>query len=156
MRQRPDRFFVVLFVPFRSPRTSCIFARPLCTPVLISDTECYTLEIGPRLLAYTHLHPFERTAEGLLDDEDIRQVQLLLNGNPHAGVVVPGTGGLRKLRIRASGRGKRGGGRVVYLYVEARSRIYLMAVFPKNQLPDITAAGYRALKQLATELKKER
>lgn len=108
------------------------------------------------LLTYVHLPAFDETAEGLLDDEDLAHVQQILNENPHAGVVVPGTGGLRKLRLAASGRGKRGGGRLIYLYVEVRSRIYLMAVFPKNELSDVSPAGYRALRDLAKQLRKER
>jgi hypothetical protein len=109
-----------------------------------------------RLHSFVHLPAFDETIEGWLDDEDIRRVQQILNEDPHAGVVVPGTGGLRKLRIAASGRGKRGGTRLIYLYVEVRSRIYLMAVFSKNEASDISPAGYRALKGLATRLRKER
>lgn len=113
------------------------------------------METRHRLLSYVHVPAFDETAEGLLDDDDIRHVQLILNEDPHAGVVVPGTGGLRKLRIPASGRGKRGGGRLIYFYVEVRFRIYLMAVFPKNEYGDISPAGYRALKELAKRLRKE-
>lgn len=109
-----------------------------------------------RLYSYVHLPVFDESAEGWLDDDDIRQVQQILNENPHAGVVVPGTGGLRKLRIAAPGRGKRGGGRLIYLYVEVRCRIYLMAVFSKTELTDISPAGYRALRNLANQSRKER
>lgn len=98
---------------------------------------------------------FSRAADALLDDDDIRMVQLILNENPRAGDLVQGTGGVRKLRIAASGRGKRGGGRVLYLYVEIHLRVYFLAVFPKNEPPDITPAGYRALKTLVQQLKRE-
>ena len=114
------------------------------------------MEHRHRLLSYVHLPAFDETAEGWLDDEDIRRVQQILSKNPHAGVVVPGTGGLRMLRVAASGKGKRGGGRLIYLYVEVRSRIYLMAVFSKTEYSNISPAGYRALKDLATRLRKER
>lgn len=98
---------------------------------------------------------FSRAADALLDDDDIRMVQLILSENPRAGDLVQGTGGVRKLRIATSGRGKRGGGRVLYLYVEIHSRVYFLAVFPKNEQPDITPAGYRALKALVQQLKME-
>lgn len=90
-----------------------------------------------------------------MDDEDIRHVQQILNQNPDVGDVVPGTGGLRKLRIAASGRGKRGGSRLVYLYVRVRFRVYLMAVFSKTDYTDISPAGYRALRNLAVQLRRE-
>jgi hypothetical protein len=98
---------------------------------------------------------FSRGADALLDDDDIRELQQILNENPRAGDLVRGTGGVRKLRVAASGRGKRGGGRVLYLYVEIRSRIFFLAVFPKNEQPDFTPAGYRALKALVKQLKVE-
>src|SRR3712207_4072796 len=104
MRQRPDRFVSVPFAPFRSAEASITFARPLCTPVLLSDTECYTLQTGPRLLVFKHLPTFDADAEGLMDDEDLRQVQWILIQNPVAGVVVPGAGGVRKLRVPLTGR----------------------------------------------------
>ena len=49
-----------------------------------------------------------------LTDADLRDLQRFLLLNPSAGVVIQGTSGLRKLRIAASGRGKRGGARVIY------------------------------------------
>jgi hypothetical protein len=48
-----------------------------------------------------------------------------------------------------------GGGRVLYLYVEIHLRVFFLAVFPKNEQPDFTAAGYRALKTLVQQLKRE-
>jgi hypothetical protein len=98
---------------------------------------------------------FSRAADELLNDDDIRELQQILNENPRAGDLVGGTGGVRKLRVAASGRGKRGGGRVLYLYVEIRSRIYFLAVFPKNEQPDLTSAGYRALQAVVRQLKME-
>jgi hypothetical protein len=104
---------------------------------------------------FIELPMFGHTAEGLLDDDDLRMLQYALSENPTAGVVVPGTGGIRKLRIAASGRGKRGGARVLYLYVKVRSRIYLLAAVSKSKQDDITRAGYRVLARLAKDLKAE-
>jgi hypothetical protein len=113
------------------------------------------LDAGSKLLHFIDTAYFSRAADELLDDDDVRMLQQVLNDNPRAGDLVRGTGGVRKLRVAASGRGKRGGGRVLYLYVEIRSRIYLLAVFPKNEQPDFTPAGYRALKALVQQLKLE-
>lgn len=114
------------------------------------------METRHRLPSYVHLPTFEESAEGWLDDEDIRRVQQILNENPHAGDVVPGTGGLRKLRIAASGKGKRGGGRLLYLYVQVRGVIYFVAVFAKSTQENLTRADYRVLTELVQHLKKER
>ena len=52
-----------------------------------------------------------------LDDNDLKQLEEILLENPLKGDVIQGTGGARKLRIQLEGRGKRGGGRVIYLDV---------------------------------------
>jgi hypothetical protein len=111
--------------------------------------------VESRLPVFIELPPFGHTAEGLLDDDDLRMMQTVLRQNPRAGAVVPGTGGIRKLRVAASGRGKRGGARVLYLYIEIRSRIYLLAAVSKSRQADITPEGYRALARLARDLKAE-
>ena len=110
----------------------------------------------PDLLHFVEVSTFSATAAGLLDDDDLRMLQQILIHDPEVGVVVPRTGGIRKLRIATRGRGKRGGGRVIYLYVEVRSRVYLLAVFAKNDKPDLTAREYQALASLVKRLKMER
>jgi hypothetical protein len=110
----------------------------------------------PELIQFISLHAFDRMAEGLLDDEDIRLIQCLLQDTPDAGTVVQGMGGLRKLRIAMNGRGKRGGGRLLYLYVQIRGVIYLTAVFAKSAQENLTRADYRVLGELVERLKKER
>jgi hypothetical protein len=109
----------------------------------------------PELIQFISLHSFDRTADELLDDDDIRHIQWLLQKTPDAGVVVQGTGGLRKLRIPVRGRGKRGGGRLLYLYVQIRSVIYLMAVYAKSVQGNLTRADYRVFAALVEQLKKE-
>jgi hypothetical protein len=86
----------------------------------------------------------------------ISGAQMTLQEDPHAGVVVQGTGGLRKLRIPVEGRGKRGGGRLLYLYAEVRGVIYFVAVFAKSAQENLTRADYRVFADLVEHLKKER
>jgi hypothetical protein len=81
-------------------------------------------------------------------------VELQLLANPRSGTVVPGTGGVRKLRVAIPGHGKRGAARVIYLYVSAKDRIYFILAYAKNQkstLSDVEkhqiAAAVRALKE---------
>jgi hypothetical protein len=113
------------------------------------------LERKPGRIQFISLRAFDRMAEGLLDDEDIRHVQQILQDRPDVGTVVQNTGGLRKLRIPVLGRGKQGGGRLLYLYVQVRSVIYFVAVYAKADQEDITPAGYQYLARLVQQLKEE-
>lgn len=84
----------------------------------------------------------------LLQDEDYRLLQLELVRNPEAGRLVAGTGGLRKLRWAASGRGKRGGARVIYFWHRKSQHLLMLFVYPKNERSDLTAAQRRALRKI--------
>jgi len=59
---------------------------------------------------------FTRRITELLSDDEYRELQATLVERPKAGPVIPGSGGIRKLRWSASGRGKRGGARVIYYW----------------------------------------
>jgi mRNA-degrading endonuclease RelE of RelBE toxin-antitoxin system len=86
-----------------------------------------------------------------------RALQSQLLETPEVGVRIPGTGGLRKLRWSAEGRGKRGGVRVIYFFVEQRALIVLLLLYPKNVQDDLTAEQKRALRELVrAELEQER
>lgn len=91
---------------------------------------------------------FTKRLPGVLDDESYHQFQLHLAQHPLAGDVIAGTGGLRKIRWAASGRGKRGGARVIYYHVDAESQIWLLLVYAKNDKQDLSAAEKKVLKQL--------
>lgn len=88
----------------------------------------------------------------LLGAEGMEAVAVYLIHNPDAGDVIPGSGGLRKLRWPAKGKGKRGGARIVYIYVFA-ARIYLLRCYSKNVKADLTANEKRDLRQIAAHLK---
>jgi hypothetical protein len=64
---------------------------------------------------------------------------------PEAGDLIPGTGGLRKLRWIAQGRGKRGGSRVIYYFHDRSVPLFLMAIFAKNVQADISQEERRGL-----------
>lgn len=63
----------------------------------------------------------KRVLKLLLDDE-YRELQSELVDRPNAGAVIPGSGGIRKLRWSASGRGKRGGARIIYYWANSENR----------------------------------
>jgi hypothetical protein len=75
---------------------------------------------------------FTKRISSILSDDEYGQMQWALAINPEAGPVIPGGGGLRKLRWRASGKGKRGGIRVIY-YVYARNQKYTYYILTRNQ-----------------------
>ena len=81
-----------------------------------------------------------------LSEEDYRLLQLALAANPQAGVVIAGTGGLRKLRWGMPGRGKRGGIRVIYFWHSASERILLLFLYRKNERSDLTPAQKKLLR----------
>jgi len=89
-----------------------------------------------------------------LSDDDLILLEKHLLENPQAGVVVRGTGGLRKLRWMLPKKGKSGGIRVAYIDVVIREKIYMLDLFPKNEKDNYTEAEKRALKQAITEIKK--
>jgi hypothetical protein len=93
---------------------------------------------------------FTRLIRELLSDEMYRRLQVHLVINPEAGDVIPNGGGLRKLRWRMEGKGKRGGLRVIYYRFDS-ARIYLLYVYRKSDQPDLTATQLRGLRHVIAE-----
>jgi hypothetical protein len=69
-------------------------------------------------------------------------------GESDAGDLIPGTGGLRKLRWAVPGRGKRGGMRIIYYWVMPKDQIFMLLAYRKNQQDDLTAEQKRLLVKL--------
>ena len=86
-----------------------------------------------------------------LDDEGYRALQSALVLRPEQGAVMPGTGGLRKLRWKGSGRGKRGGLRVVYYWAVNETIVLMLYVYAKNEQGDLTVAQAKQLGRLVRE-----
>lgn len=93
---------------------------------------------------------FTRLIRELLSDEIYRRLQVHLVINPEAGDVIPGGGGLRKLRWRVEGKGKRGGLRVIYYRIDS-GRLYLLYVYRKSDQKDLTKAQIRDLRHVIAE-----
>lgn len=89
---------------------------------------------------------FEKYREGYLSDEEYRVFQADLMTNPKLGVVIQGTGGLRKVRVASKGKGKRGGSRVIYYFLDVQCRFYLLTIYGKNEMSDLTTDQKAQLK----------
>ncbi len=81
----------------------------------------------------------------LLTDEAYRDLQAVLAENPQAGEVIPGAGGLRKIRWHAAGRGKRGGIRVIY-YRWSEHQLYMIFAYDKREQGDLTHEQLKTLR----------
>lgn len=88
-------------------------------------------------------------------DEELRNLQNELSQTPEKGNIIEGTGGLRKIRIAIKGKGKRGGGRVIYLYLKIKHKIYLCFIYSKNSLENLTSDQKKELRFLVQKIKEE-
>jgi hypothetical protein len=91
-------------------------------------------------LVFVEAPAFARCRESYLDDLNFRRLQVALLQDPEEGDVMPGTGGVRKLRWTDSrrGKGKRGGLRVLYLYLPGNGEIWFFTLYDKNEVNDLT------------------
>lgn len=89
---------------------------------------------------------FTRRVVELLSDEEYRQIQAELIARPDVGRIIPGTGGLRKVRWRGMGHGKRGGVRVIYYWAVSDEIILMLFIYGKGEQDDLTPAQKTALR----------
>ena len=99
---------------------------------------------------------FSRQAERLFDEDEKSELISFLAENPTAGDVIPETGGVRKVRFAASGKGKRGGARVIYYYLDDSIPLYALLVYAKNEKADLTPEDKRAASALVESIKNAR
>jgi hypothetical protein len=110
-------------------------------------------------LVFVEMPAFARRRADYLDDLAFARLQTALLANPEAGLLVPDTGGLRKLRWpdAVRGKGKRGGLRIVYYYFRAGSQLWLFAIYGKGEVVDLTPNERRLMKiSIDNELRERR
>jgi hypothetical protein len=91
---------------------------------------------------------FTRRVTELLPDDSYRELQATLVDRPDAGPIIPGGGGLRKIRWSASGHGKRGGARIIYYWATAKEHILMLFIYAKNESDDLTPLQVKTLRQI--------
>ena len=97
-----------------------------------------------------------RRAKQLLSEEERDALIICLAANPEAGDEIVGTGGVRKLRFAAMGKGKSGGVRVVYYFYDREMPVYALLLYGKNERADLTPEQRKSATALAAAIKATR
>lgn len=91
---------------------------------------------------------FTRQVTSLLSDDEYGQLQVAISAHPDMGVIIPHSGGLRKVRWSMTGRGKRGGVRAIYYWVVAQNQILMLFMYPKSEKDDLTPQQLKLLRDV--------
>ena len=89
---------------------------------------------------------FLRDAESLLSEASRAELVAYVAMTPEAGLLIPETGGVRKLRWALPGRGKSGGARVIYYFHSERMPVFLLAMYGKNEKANLSKAERNAMR----------
>ena len=104
-------------------------------------------------MLFVETSTFSRHLRSHLDDDGYAALQAFLGAYPDAGDVIRGSGGIRKIRWRSKGRGKQGGSRVIYYWLVAEERIYLLTLYGKEVKDDLKAAELASWRKVVEEIK---
>ena len=105
------------------------------------------------MLTVVETSVFARRAEKLLTAEEHEDLIFYLALHKDAGDEIPGTGGVRKLRYAAQGRGKSGGVRVIYYFWDEETPLYAILLYGKNEQANLAPAQKREVATLAATIK---
>ncbi|MGS1008685.1 type II toxin-antitoxin system RelE/ParE family toxin [Achromobacter anxifer] len=95
---------------------------------------------------------FTRQITSLLPDDGYRELQQVLLSDPACGNVIPGGGGIRKVRFARPGTGKSGGLRVIYYWLTDDDRILMLLAYPKSVRDNLSPAELAELRALVKDL----
>ena len=106
------------------------------------------------MLTFIESRGFTERLRALVDEETYRAFQNELLREPEKGDLIKGAGGTRKARMRLPGRGKSGGARVIYLYLENHAVLYLLTLYTKKEQADLTPDQKKAVCGVVEEIKR--
>jgi hypothetical protein len=104
--------------------------------------------LDPESMVFIETPAFTADVKTLLPDNSYAGLQRELIARPTAGDLIPGTGGLRKIRWKLPGQGKRGGARVIYYWRASESQIWLLAIYGKGSKSDLSAADKELMRKI--------
>ena len=131
--EEDDVGFVVDELAKITPCKRASLAYASCKPMVFYETDVFTARIVE-----------------FIGDESYSALQAVLVADPEAGDLIPKTRGLRKIRWMGSGRGKRGGIRVIY-YLVCQDEIFMLYAYPKNRESDLSPRHLQMLRELVEQ-----
>ena len=105
------------------------------------------------MLTVVETSAFARRAEKLLSIEEHEDLLFYLALHPESGDEIPGTGGVRKVRYAAKGKGKSGGVRVIYYFFDEENPLYAIFLYGKNEQANLTPEQKREVAAFAAVIK---
>lgn len=109
------------------------------------------LLMSARFFSFLETPDFTKRLLKLLSDDEYSEFQISLVANPMAGNLIPGGDGLRKIRWRSKGRGKRGGVRIIYYLVVRKDFVLLLDIYGKNEKSDLSKDDLKNLVRIKRE-----
>jgi len=105
-----------------------------------------------RLITVVETREFQQRAATRMSETERQDFIAFIAGHPDDGVIMVGTGGVRKSRWGVGARGKSGGVRVIYYYHNRTMPLFLLTIFAKNERDNLSQRDKNMLKRLVTEL----
>ena len=109
--------------------------------------------VAPVPITVVEVEPFPSKADQVWNEEERLEFITFIAHNPLAGEVIPGSGGVRKVRWSRQGKGKRGGVRVIYYFHDESAPLFLLTVYAKSRKDNLSAAELWALRKLVGRLR---
>ena len=106
-------------------------------------------------MLFVETSEFSRHLQSHLDDDGYAALQALLSIRPDVGDIIPGSGGIRKVRWRSRGRGKQGGIRVLYYWLHAEGHVYLLTLYRKGVKDNVTQRELAAWRKVVEDIEND-
>lgn len=103
-------------------------------------------------ITIAQMSTFQKAALGVFEPSELEQLINHLAYNPDDGVVIPHTGGIRKIRWGAKGHGKSGGARIIYYFRDLNMPLYLLAIYVKGEKIDLSMKEKRQMEQVVNKI----
>lgn len=113
------------------------------------------VEAAQYWITVVELETFTKEARDLFSRDEIEGLIAFVANHPDEGKVIPGTGGVRKLRWRARGKGKSSGARVIYFFRDLNMPLYLLTVYGKGEKIDLSMGERNAIRKLVEQIVRE-